>query len=126
MKGCCGIIWCTPISTIASFYASKPRTTNTHHFNLWSRNTTFLSHTHPKKHFPSLTQGTKTDFDCRFRNGHEFPLHCSTSCREISEEDDDSIVVINFYRFVSIEDPQAEVAKQLTFLEVLCNRLCYY
>lgn len=41
--------------------------------------------------------------------------------------EDDEFVVVNFYRFVYIEDPEVEVSKHLSFLQVLLIKfhLCF-
>ena len=42
----------------------------------------------------------------------------SLQCRSKFRESEDDFVVVNFYRFVFIKDPKAEVAKHLSFMEV--------
>lgn len=37
------------------------------------------------------------------------------------KEEEEDFVVVNFYRFVRIDDPMGEVSKQLSFLQVTAN-----
>lgn len=77
--------------------------------------------------------------DCRFsRNyGKSFNFYASSSSNgneletaaayAAKEYDDDEFIVVNFYRFVYIQDPQEEVSKHLYFIKVsLSLSLCYY
>ena len=49
-----------------------------------------------------------------------FSCQCRNRGRNYSKFDDEGedFIVVNFYRFVSIQDPAAEIAKHLSFLQV--------
>ncbi|KAF3438384.1 hypothetical protein FNV43_RR21146 [Rhamnella rubrinervis] len=75
---------------------------------------TIFTHGHPKP-FLFLTQKTisvKTQHGSG--GGRGIPLQCC-KCGGVVPED--NFVVVNFYRFVFIKDPLAEVAKHLNFLK---------
>lgn len=84
--------------------------------------TSIFSHGHPKT-FLFLARKTKPETvknHCRSGGEHGIPLQCC-KCGEMVPEDD--FVVVNFYRFVSVKDPLAEVAKHLSFLKVRASSL---
>lgn len=103
----------TPLLDINRSYALQPRFCSA----------TFFSHGLPKP-FIFFTQKTKSGKNQHgFVVGRRIPLQCCKR-REVGEDD---FVVVNFYRFVSIKDPLAEVAKHISFLKVrtsILRRLC--
>lgn len=38
---------------------------------------------------------------------------------------DDEFMVVNFYRFVSIQNPEEEVSKHLSFMQVICSSFIF-
>ncbi|XP_048330457.1 rhodanese-like domain-containing protein 8, chloroplastic isoform X1 [Ziziphus jujuba] len=77
----------------------------------------FFSHGHPKP-FLFFTNKAKSGKNQHGSGigigiGRRIPVQCC-KCRDVEEDD---LVVVNFYRFVFIKDPLAEVAKHLSFLK---------
>lgn len=72
---------------------------------------------------------------CRFywNYGKSFNLYASSSfngngLEAVSEYEDDEFIVVNFYRFVFVKDPEEELSKHLLFMKVftLSLSLCYW
>lgn len=77
-----------------------------------TKNSLFQSQRH--SHVCSVSLTLRNRF---INNGN---CHVSAQCSraEAEELSDDDFVVVNFYRFVFIKNPEAEVARHLSFLQV--------
>lgn len=77
-----------------------------------TNNSLFQSQRHSHVYSVSLTLRN------RFINNDNCHVSAQCSRAEAEELSDDDFVVVNFYRFVFIKNPEAEVARHLSFLQV--------
>ncbi|KAJ7975344.1 Rhodanese-like domain-containing protein [Quillaja saponaria] len=100
----------TPILSRSSVFCSKSL------FQIRRSYSAFLFH---RKLYVSISQTSsvkKSVKSGKFLFGCSYSI--STQCNS-AEPSDDEFVVVNFYHFMVIKDPEAEVAKHLSFLEGL-------
>jgi hypothetical protein len=114
MRCCCAVISATLSPAISP--STSPRSRSIAQLPNYSL---FHSQRHSQVFSLSLT------FQKRFLNNRncDVSVHCgSAEAEELSEDD---FVVVNFYRFVFIENPEAEVSRHLSFLQV-CSQVPHF
>ena len=120
MRSCCEVIFSalTLNPTVTPSFSNRQSVSRRNSLFEFKRFYSVVSLNHCK-HLVSPPQPSlvKKSND-KYRTGG-FSCACSTSAQCIgAERSDCEFVVVNFYHFVFIKDPEAEVAKHLSFLEV--------
>ncbi|PON91214.1 Rhodanese-like domain containing protein [Trema orientale] len=115
MRG--SVVVCSTLSsTVTPIHAANRRIDSLRFFRLCFATTT-TSITHGKRFLSLVSRTPKPNKDEAGGGSFVNRVRVSVQCRSESEEDD--FVVVNFYRFVFIKDPKAEVAKHLAFMQGL-------
>ncbi|KAF4394225.1 hypothetical protein F8388_005859 [Cannabis sativa] len=106
------VLLCGATTTLT--YTVAPIHPNTLRFTLCLAKPFLSSSTTPTKSTNRATQALATT-----PPRVSLQRHCKFTESELVHDDDDDFVVVNFYHFLFFEDPKAEVAKHLSFMEGL-------